>query len=243
MKRALLIGLNYRGSDYELHACENDVNQLALRMSRCKVETKLVYDNIGIQDLLDLLDSYKAKQKKTDTFYFVYSGHGTQVPNSKEEDKYDEAICLWKNGYIDLFRDDRLRNKLNEFKGTVVVIFDSCFSGGMDRLVGKPATKRYVDYQTIFPIVIPQVDQAIDNLETKLTDPTKPKLHFLFASSKDEVSWEADGHGFFTGSLLRNWDKGFKYTSKLFPLVYEEVKQDQHPVYIVDNAIKVKKLF
>ncbi len=177
MKRALLIGFNYRGSDYELHCCENDVNQLALRMSRCKVETKLVYDNIGIQDLLNLLDSYKAKQKKADTFYFVYSGHGTQVPNSKEADKYDEAICLWKNGYIDLFRDDRLRDKLNEFKGTVVVIFDSCFSGGMDRQVNRPITKRYVDYQTLLPLINPE---TIPERDSKVTNLSKPKLHFLF---------------------------------------------------------------
>lgn len=37
MKRALLIG-----SEYQLNCCENDVNQLALRMSKCKVETETV---------------------------------------------------------------------------------------------------------------------------------------------------------------------------------------------------------
>lgn len=241
MKRALLIGLNYRGSEYQLNCCENDVNQLALRMSKCKVETKMVYDNIGIQDLINLLDYYKSKQKKTDTFYFVYSGHGTQIPG-KEADKYDEAICLWKNGYIDLFRDDRLRDKLNEFKGTVVVIFDSCFSGGMDRQVNSPATKKYIDYKAIQPNPHVVVDQVLNTVENKLTDSSKPKLHFLFASSESEVSWEANGHGFFTGSLLKHWDKGNKYVHKIFPLIYEEINRSQHPMYIKENAL-LKKLF
>lgn len=240
MKRALLIGLNYKNSDYSLACCENDINQVALRMTKCKVETKLIYDesNVGIQDLLNLLDSYKVKQKKNDTFYFVYSGHGTQVPGD-EPDSYDEALCLWKDGYIDLFTDNRLRNKLNEFKGQVVVIFDSCFSGGMDRNMTL-GTKRFVEYDRIvFPTTSPSLP---DEVELK-TDYTKPRINFMFASSEDEVAYEANGHGFFTGSLLKRWDLGIKYITKIMPLIYQDVQQDQHPVHIKINTTGVKKLF
>lgn len=239
MKRALLIGLNYTNSDYELQFCKADVVEVGKRMEQCKVQTQYVYEDIGIQDLLDLLDSYKAKQKNTDTFYFVYSGHGTQIPGN-EPDMYDEAICLWKNGYIDLFRDDRLRNKLNEFKGQVVVIMDSCFSGGMDRnlTIGR---KKYVEYdRIIFPTIIPTLPEQI---ESKLTDYNKPRINFMFASSEDEVSWESNGHGFFTGSLIKHWDSGKKYITQLMPLIYKDVQADQHPVHIKENTTGLKRLF
>lgn len=240
MKRALLIGLNYKNSDYSLSCCENDINQIALRMSKCKVETKLIYDesNIGIQDLLNLLDSYKVKQKKNDTFYFVYSGHGTQIPGD-EPDSYDEALCLWKDGYIDLFRDNRLRSKLDEFKGQVVVIFDSCFSGGMDRNLTM-GTKRFVEYDRIvFPPAVPSLPESV---ESKV-DTNKPRINFLFASSENEVAYEADGHGFFTGSLLKHWDSGNKYVTKIMPLIYKDVQADQHPVHIKINTTGLKLLF
>lgn len=239
MKRALLIGLNYTRSDYELQFCKADVVEVGKRMELCKVQTQYVFEDIGIQDLLNLLDSYKAKQKNTDTFYFVYSGHGTQIPGN-EPDQYDEAICLWKNGYIDLFRDDRLRDKLNEFKGQVVVIMDSCFSGGMDRnlTIGR---KKYVEYDRIvFPPTIPTLPEQI---ESKLTDYNKPRINFMFASSEQEVSWESNGHGFFTGSLIKNWDSGRRYITQLMPLIYKDVQQDQHPVHIKENTTGLKRLF
>lgn len=247
MKRALLIGLNYTNSDYELQFCKADVDAVGKRMELCKVQTQYVYEDIGIQDLLNLLDSYKASQKKTDTFYFVYSGHGTQIPGN-EPDQYDEAICLWKNGYIDLFRDDRLRAKLNEFIGQIVVIFDSCFSGGMDRNLTM-GTKRFVEYDrivtnpsnpSVFPTVVPSLPEQV---ESNKTDYNKPRINFMFASSEDEVSWESNGHGFFTGSLIKNWDSGKKYITQLMSLIYKDVQADQHPVHIKENTTGIKKLF
>ena len=239
MKRALLIGLNYTNSDYELQFCEKDVIEVGKRMEQCKVQTQYVHQDIGVQDLLNLLDHYKSKTKKGDTFYFGYSGHGTQIPGN-EPDKYDEALCLWKDGYIDLFRDDRLKSKLSEFKGQVVVIFDCCFSGGMDRNLTM-GRKRFVEYDRIvFPTTTPSLPEQI---ESSLTDYNKPRINFMFASSEDEVSWEANGHGFFTGSLLKHWDSGKKYITQLMPLIYEDVQQDQHPVHVKQNTTGVKKLF
>lgn len=243
MKRALLIGLNYDNSPYSLQFCKADVVEVGKRMEQCKVRTEYVYEDIGIQDLLDTLDFYKNLQKKTDTFYFVYSGHGTQIPGN-EPDLYDEAICLWKNGYIDLFRDDRLKSKLDEFKGQVVVIFDSCYSGGMDRNLTM-GTKRFIEYDRIvpnplFPVVVPTLPETI---ESNLTDYNKPRINFMFASSEDEVSWESNGHGFFTGSLLKHWDKGKRYITQIMPLIYKDVQADQHPVHIKSNSTGIKKLF
>lgn len=236
MKRALLIGLNYKGSEYALNCCEADVNQLALRMTKCKVETKLIYENVGIQDLLDLLDSYKSKTKKSDTFYFVYSGHGTQIPNSKESDKYDEAICLWKNGYIDLFRDDRLRDKLNEFAGQVVVIMDSCFSGGMERHT-HPFPRKFVPFESI----------KYKNITEKIGSNPPPsdsvRLNFMFASSENEYSYEGDGNGYFTASLIKHWDNGIKYIKPLINKITPDVQHLQHPLHKYYNTTGNKKLF
>ena len=236
MKRALLIGLNYKGSDYQLEFCESDVKSIKELMDSCGVETRLISDsdNLGNRELNKLLDDYKAKQKPNDTFYIVYSGHGTQVPGD-EPDQYDEALCLFKHGYIDCYLDQVLRSKLEGFKGHVVVIFDSCFSGGMERNQ-LPHTKKSVD---LFRVNLGSITEKItpDQLPSNL-----PRINFMFSSSEDEVSYESNGHGFFTAALLKYWPNQ-KYISKLMSLIYKEVQHSQHPQLKKVRTTGYKKLF
>jgi len=73
---------------------------------------------------------------------FYYSGHGIQVPdiNGDDSDHLDEAIVPWdfdgsKNSVI---TDDMIYDRCKKYyrEGMVIdLIYDSCFSGGMERAI------------------------------------------------------------------------------------------------------------
>lgn len=66
---------------------------------------------------------------------------------------------------------------------------------------------------------------------------------YSLSCCENEVAYEADGHGFFTGSLIKHWDSGNKYVTQLMPLIYKDVQADQHPVHIKVNTTGLKLLF
>jgi hypothetical protein len=67
-----------------------------------------------------------------DTFVMFYSGHGGQVPrrdgpNASDPDGMDETLLLYDGAML----DDDLRALFDEIhNGTVLLLLDSCFSGG-----------------------------------------------------------------------------------------------------------------
>jgi hypothetical protein len=67
-----------------------------------------------------------------DTFVMFYSGHGGQVPrrdgpNASDPDGMDETLALYDGAML----DDDLRALFDEIhNGTVLLLLDSCFSGG-----------------------------------------------------------------------------------------------------------------
>ena len=104
-KRAVLVGINYPGTDGELKGCLNDV----ARMRRCLVD-RFGFDEAGIRVLADAdpstppptganirreLERLVAGGRAGDTLFFHYSGHGLQLPAESGEDDdtgYDECI-------------------------------------------------------------------------------------------------------------------------------------------------------
>ncbi|OEL18221.1 Metacaspase-4 [Dichanthelium oligosanthes] len=104
-KRAVLVGINYPGTDGELKGCLNDV----ARMRRCLVD-RFGFDEAAIRVLADAdpstppptganirleLEQLVAGAGAGDTLFFHYSGHGLQLPAETGEDDdtgYDECI-------------------------------------------------------------------------------------------------------------------------------------------------------
>lgn len=141
VKKALLVGINYKGQNCELKGCMNDVLKL-----KDLLITHYGYDQQNITCLTD--DSEKKPTKieiiaalqtlvsnvgPKDYLCFFYSGHGTQIPdaNHDETSGFDDALyCL--DGQLIL--DDDILNCLTKikFKGTyVTLLFDCCHSGTM----------------------------------------------------------------------------------------------------------------
>jgi len=89
------------------------------------------------QGVLGAIQQMGSKAAEGDTCVFFFSGHGTQVRDfsGEEADKYDEAICPWdtSSSASSLITDDELGACLTASLANqqVVVILDTCFSGGM----------------------------------------------------------------------------------------------------------------
>ncbi|MBU4242069.1 MAG: caspase family protein [Nanoarchaeota archaeon] len=70
-----------------------------------------------------------------DVCLFFFSGHGSRIPDEEdgdEADTFDEVICPYNTtkelGYV--ISDDELGTWLSVYSGNVVVILDTCMSGG-----------------------------------------------------------------------------------------------------------------
>lgn len=141
MKKALLIGINYRKTSSELNGCINDVNSVKELLT-----TKFRYDEDNITMITD--DTKKKPTKKNiikemkniikssnegDEIWIHYSGHGTYVKdtNDDENDGNDEGLVPLDFKTSGLILDDDLKVILSglDTKCTCVMFFDCCHSG------------------------------------------------------------------------------------------------------------------
>jgi len=166
-KRALLVGINYPGTENALNGCVND----ALLMSDLitthfgftddKNRRMLVDSSATTQNILERLEWLVDGSSPGDVLFFHFSGHGSQMINQDYNDRdfytdwLDEIICPvdinWRDRVI---RDDDLKRIFDKVPNdvNVTVILDCCHSGGgldsinqykplgLKRFVASPAT-------------------------------------------------------------------------------------------------------
>jgi hypothetical protein len=154
LKRAFLVGINYRGSDCELHGCINDVKDMEALLLKNGYSSENILimtdDTLHQPTCKNIIEGWKwllSKSKasefgqnyinfnSTDTLklFFHYSGHGSQVRdlNRDESDGLDETICpidFITNGMI---TDDQIKNLLVDkvpIKSKLFSVIDACHS-------------------------------------------------------------------------------------------------------------------
>ncbi len=148
VKRGLLIGINYFGTDAELHGCINDVNNLQKFLTAkqyfndddfvkmtddrkdylCPTKANILRE---LDNLVDFANSHKDEQVQ---LFLSYSGHGYHIKdrNGDEEDGQDEVLCPVDYNTHGFIVDDYLKNNFIDRLGsnvTIVVIIDACHSG------------------------------------------------------------------------------------------------------------------
>lgn len=143
---AVLIGINYTGTNIQLEGCIDDVkniyNILTTRLGYTPENICIMTDYSGEQsdkrptrdNILRILNEYVAKTKPGDTLYVHYSGHGVQYPD-KNRGEYlggqDDCILPLSGGII---KDDELNEilvqKLAE-GANLIVTMDACHSGSI----------------------------------------------------------------------------------------------------------------
>jgi hypothetical protein len=140
VKKALLVGINYIGSNYELGGCLNDAyNLYRFITQKCNfpkdkiaglIERKATKRNI-IAGFKWLINNAKAG----DELFFSYSGHGASRydTNNDEVDKYDETLVPIDFKYAGQVLDDELFDIIAQIPEGVKLfcIIDSCHSGSI----------------------------------------------------------------------------------------------------------------
>lgn len=151
-RRALLVGVNYAGSRNRLRGCVRDVtfvhHLLIAKFGFQQRDIVVLTDedpNIrhvrrGRPDRRTIIDSLKwlvDSSRSGDSFWFSFSGHGSQVvdKNGDESDGYDETILPVDYKTAGPIIDDQLYEIVRRIaKGArLTVLIDACHSGtGLD---------------------------------------------------------------------------------------------------------------
>lgn len=141
MKKALLIGINYKGTENELNGCLNDVanvnTMLITQFNYSSSNITILTDDTPVKptrdNILSALNNVCTSSVEGDEIWIHYSGHGSYVrdTNGDETDGNDEAIVpldFQENGFI---IDDVIKATFSKLhpKSRCVVVFDSCHSG------------------------------------------------------------------------------------------------------------------
>jgi len=137
-KKALLIGINYKGTSNELYGCINDVNSVKERINKegftnINILTDLTSKKATKVNILEEFKNLLVNSKEGDFLFFLYSGHGSYIldKNGDEKDGYDEMIVSCD---MQCILDDDLKSlvQANLKTGvTLFAMFDSCFSGSV----------------------------------------------------------------------------------------------------------------
>ena len=128
---------DYMGTANDLRGCANDINNEVKKLNsefpqfQClkyfdsQVTTQFFMSEI--RRVMTEVDALCEKTGERGFIYLKYSGHGTQVPSSSEENGYNEALYLYNGALI----DDNIYKLQQETPDTLDMLakFDSCFSG------------------------------------------------------------------------------------------------------------------
>lgn len=137
-RNALLVGINYIGTQNELYGCINDINDINDRIvSQGFKNINILTDNTAIKptknNILSAFKNLLINSSSGDLLFFAYSGHGSYQNdnNSDEPTGYDQVICPLD---FNLIIDDELKNIIQsnlKKDVTLFAMFDSCFSGSV----------------------------------------------------------------------------------------------------------------
>jgi len=136
-KIALCMGINdYPGTNNDLQGCVNDAKDWAELLTNCYgfKDCKVLLNNaVTKNNVKNAMEKMLTGSKAGDIMVITYSGHGTSVVDSQNDeiDGKDEAICL----YDGLLLDDEIRAIFDKLPKDVKLTFisDSCFSGSVTR--------------------------------------------------------------------------------------------------------------
>ena len=161
-KKALLVGINYPGTTHALRGCVNDVMMVSDLLTKhfgfAAKEKRMLTDESATTDaILERLEWLVTGAQPGDILHFHYSGHGSQMIDTKydsdvEPDGLDEILCPidlnWRDKVI---TDDKLKSIFNRVPAGVhlTVVLDCCHSGsGLDHSnqyqpLGPAATREF----------------------------------------------------------------------------------------------------
>lgn len=144
MKKALLIGINYKNTKSQLEGCINDINNFYTLLTNffnyepknivCLSEESGHLNFPTKRNIQDAIKWLLYEQQEGDTLTLYYSGHGSNIPdlNNDEKDGFDEVIIPLDFETQGVISDDWFNiNLVEKVKKDVTLysFFDCCNSG------------------------------------------------------------------------------------------------------------------
>ena len=215
--------------------------------------TQRVLMNHGVthDSVHEAITAWLRQAPEGSTVLIYYSGHGSRTPdtNGDEQDGYDETIVPWDYGTKHQFIvDDELHRWLSLLKADkVILIFDSCHSGTMERGV---YTARRIDTGSGSRAIDPPLTDGLvsDLIPTAGTKGTWWKDFVITACKPNEAAYESPalqngaltyylmealkGKGDANGDGWVTTQEAYQYAAKMVTLEFPK----QHPQ--VADAIK-----
>jgi metacaspase-1 len=191
LKKALLIGINYKDTEGELRGCVNDVNDLK-KMLTSKYDyspsnvTTVIDSQATRENILKQFTQLLRSGKSGETLFVSFSGHGYYWDdnyNKDEIDGKDELIVTVDNYAI---VDDELKNIIDanlKENVTLIALFDNCHSG------------------TILDLPYHYFKEDKEMIHHSLCKDTKGTVICLSGCRDDQVSMDAYLQGNFNGAL------------------------------------------
>jgi hypothetical protein len=180
-KNALVIGINYIGTQNQLDGCINDANSISsLLTSNGFQNIKLLTDNTlekpTKNNIINEFTNLLANANSGDIIFFFYSGHGsyTQDQNNEEVTGYDQMILPCD---LNSIVDDELKSIINKnLKNnvTLIAMFDSCFS------------------ESVLDLKYQYLDSLNDNIFTENNNETDTTGNVIMISGCSDVQTSTD---------------------------------------------------
>lgn len=239
-KTALLFAINnYPGTANDLRGCIRDQeevekllntfypNEFTIKKFKDAEVTTACFIKEVTKAIIELIPG--------DFLFIHYSGHGTQLYDDfrkDEDDGYDEALYLYDGTVI----DDDIGNVLKSIPlgATVVLMFDSCFSGTITRHIGDERIQS-------------KFHQTLPLRSIKRHRFPKQEMNWLVFSACQENQTSADAfldgefHGAFTYYATSTFLKGLTYTDWINRIHYFLPSKafDQNPTIEGNNQRKI----
>lgn len=155
---ALLIGIgkyNTKNTGWSVIHGNNDVSLLQKKLATLHFTTQTLVDNNAIKkNIVSALNRLITTTAAGDIVYIHFSGHGQLIEdvNNDEQEDFDQSFVCYDACFSTEYKigkynykgqnhliDDEIFPLLNQLKqkvgskGEVIVVFDTCYSGGADR--------------------------------------------------------------------------------------------------------------
>lgn len=139
MSKALLVGINYKGTSSELRGCINDIKKTKEMLLSKGYSVTMISEEQEIKPTkMNILKHLEELIKSpSERLYFHYSGHGTQIfdVSGDEDDGKDECLVPLDYSSAGVITDDHIKSLLKMVRRdqTLFSVLDCCHSGtGMD---------------------------------------------------------------------------------------------------------------
>ncbi len=262
----LVVGIDdYVGTANDLDGAVNDAKDVAhsLDEAGAKEVVRLTNDDASKDHIVAAWEALVGKAKAGDTIVFSYAGHGGQEP--EPPGRHDEADGLNENFLLGHFEptgpgtrervlDDEIFEWMQEAdkkQVKVIMVADSCHSGGMERSASAPGVK--FRKMTVPTITVDQLQLPPPEF-AKLTEDDFENVTFVGAVAEDKLTPEVTIDGKKRGAL--SWafaramegraDKNgdgkldeFELLSFIVPAVHDKVESQQTPTVLPLKARSV----